>query len=81
MRRAPFPDSPGHHLRVIDGRAALMGIVEESLREAFMNPVESTWRWWINLVDFPLWDPWLATLALISIGLLVFYGLHELLRP
>lgn len=46
-----------------------------------MNPVESTWRWWINLIDIPLWDPWLATIVLIGLGLLVFYFLHELLRP
>ena len=46
-----------------------------------MNPVERTWRWWTHIFDFPLWDPWLATIVVIGLGLFVFFLLNKLLRP
>ena len=46
-----------------------------------MNPFEQAWRWWTTLVDVPLWDPWLATLAVFALAVLVFALLHGLLRP
>lgn len=58
-----------------------MGIIHKVLAEKAMDPVQRTWHWWINLIDVPLWDPWLATICVGIAVYLIVVILHKMLRP
>lgn len=46
-----------------------------------MDPVQRAWNWWTDLVDVPLWDPWLAALALFGGFVVIAYFVAKMLRP